>query len=59
MGRTPEIAPKPTPSAPATAPANPLKKPVQPVLPLFGPTIGAPNDKPKDRFPWEETTGIE
>ncbi len=49
------IAPKPTPPAPATAPDNPLKKPTQPVLALFG----APNDKPKEGFAWEETKGIE
>ena len=30
--KMPEIAPKPTPSAPATAPADPLKKPTQPML---------------------------
>ena len=53
--RMPEIAPTPTPSTPANAPADPLKKPTQPVLPLFG----APNGKPKEGFAWEETKGIE
>jgi hypothetical protein len=57
--RTPEIAPKPTPSAPANAPAHPLKKPTQPMLALFGSTIGAPDTKPKEVFAWEETKGIE
>ena len=53
--RMPDIAPKPTPSAPATALTDPLKKPTQPLLTL----IGAPNGKPKEGFVWEETTGIE
>src|SRR3974390_3210198 len=35
----PEIAPKPTPLAPATPPADPLKKPTQPMLALFGSTV--------------------
>ena len=55
----PEIAPKPTPSLPATAPADPLKKPTQPILALFGSTIGAPETKPKEAFAWEKTKGIE
>ncbi|MGA7572650.1 MAG: hypothetical protein WBV31_02890 [Terriglobales bacterium] len=55
----PEIAPKPTPLAPATAPADPLKKPTQPMLALFGSTIGAPETKPKEAFAWEKTKGIE
>jgi hypothetical protein len=55
----PEIAPKPTPSAPANAPADPVKKPTQPGLPLFGSIIGAPDTKPKEAFAWEETKGIE
>ena len=53
--RMPDIAPKPTPSAPANAPADPLKKPTQPVLALFRP----PNGEPKEGFAWEETKGIE
>ena len=60
----PEIAPKPTPLAPATAPADPLKKPTQPMLALFvstvnGSTTGAPETKPQEAFAWEETKGIE
>ena len=44
---------------PATAPADPLKKPTQPMLALFGSTIGAPETKPKEAFAWEKTKGIE
>jgi len=55
----PQIAPKPAPSVPANAPADPLKKPTQPLLALFGSTIGAPDTKPKDAFAWEKTKGIE
>ena len=57
--QTPEIAPKPAPSLPANAPADPLKTPTQPMLALFGPTIGAPETKPKEAFAWEKTKGIE
>lgn len=53
--RMPEIAPKPTPPAPATATADPLKKPTQPVLALFGPPHGEPNEG----FAWDEHNGIE
>jgi hypothetical protein len=55
MQGMPEIAPKPTPSAPAIAPADPLKKPTQAVLPLFG----ARNGERKEGFAWEETKEIE
>ena len=60
----PEIASKPAPLVPANAPADPLKKPTQPMLVLFGPTIngstiGAPETKPKEAFAWEKTKGIE
>jgi hypothetical protein len=60
----PEIAPKPEPSVPANAPADPLKKPTQPMLALFGPTvdgstIGAPETKREEAFTWERTKGIE
>jgi hypothetical protein len=55
----PEIAPKPAPSVPANAPADPLKKPTQPMLALFGSTIGVPETKPKEAFAWEKTKGIE
>ena len=44
---------------PANAPADPLKKPAQPMLGLFGSTIGAPETKPKEAFAWEKTKGIE
>ena len=54
----PEIASKPAPSVPAI-PADPLKKPTQPMLALFGATIGAPETKPKEAFAWEKTKGIE
>jgi hypothetical protein len=54
----PEIAPKPTPSVPPNAPAD-LKKPTQPMLALFGSTVGAPETKPKEAFAWEKTKGIE
>jgi len=55
----PEITPKATPLAPATSHADPLKKPTQPMLALFGATIGAPETKPKEAFAWEKTKGIE
>jgi hypothetical protein len=55
----PEIAAKPAPSVTANAPADPLKKPTQPMLALFGSTIGAPETKPKVAFAWEKTKGIE
>jgi hypothetical protein len=64
QGQMPEIAPKPAASVPANAPADPLKKPAQPMLALFGPTIsgstiGAPETKPREAFAWERTKGIE
>jgi hypothetical protein len=55
----PEIAPQPAPSVPGNAPADPLKKPTQPMLALFGSSIGAPETKPKEAFSWEKTKGIE
>jgi hypothetical protein len=55
----PESAPKPAPSVPANAPADPLKKPTQPMLALFGSTIGAPGTKPKKALAWDKTKGIE
>ena len=57
--QVPEIVPKPAPSVPANAPADPLKNPTQPMLALFGSTLGAPETKPKDAFAWEKTKGIE
>ncbi len=55
----PEIAPKPASSVPANTAADPLKKTTQPMLALFGSTIGAPETKPKEAFAWEKTKGIE
>jgi len=60
----PEIESERAPSVPANAPADPPKKPTQPMLALFGPTIngstiGAPETKPKEAFAWEKTKGIE
>jgi hypothetical protein len=57
--KMPKTMPKPTPAVPAIAVTEPLKKPTQPLLAIFGPKIGTPNDKPKKRFIWEETKGIE
>ncbi len=57
--QVPEIEPKPAPSVPAYAPADPVKKPAQPMLALFGSTIGAPETKAKEAFAWEKTKGIE
>jgi hypothetical protein len=48
------IAPKSTP-APSAASAQPLKKPIQPLLPLFE----APSGKPKEAFVWDETKEID
>ena len=53
--RTQPIAPKPTPPAPSTASTEPLKKPIQPVLPLFE----APGGKRKEAFVWNETKEID
>jgi hypothetical protein len=53
--RTQTIAPKPTPPASSTASAQPLKKRIQPVLPLFE----APSGKPKEAFVWNETEEID
>jgi|SRR5271156_2009359 len=53
--RTQTNAAKPTPPAQSTASAAPLKKPIQPVLPLFE----APSGKPKEAFVWNETKGID
>ena len=55
----PEIASKPAPSMPANARGDPLKMPTQPMLALFGSTIGAPETKPKEVFAWEKTKAIE
>jgi len=50
--RAQTIASKP---APSTASTGPLKKPIQPVLPLFE----APSGKPKEAFVWNETKEID
>lgn len=53
--RAQTIASKPTPPAPSTASTELLKKPIQPVLPLFE----APGGKPKEAFVWNETKEID
>jgi hypothetical protein len=57
--KIPEIARKTTPQAQTSIPADSLKKPIQPVLPIFGSTIDAANDRPKERFASKETKRIE
>jgi hypothetical protein len=57
--KIPEIARKSTPETQASIHAESLKKPIQPVLPLFGSTIAAADDKPKERFTSKETKRIE
>ena len=53
--RTQTVAPKTTLPAPSAASAEALKRPIQPVLPLFEPASG----KPKEAFVWNETKEIE
>ena len=57
--KIPEIARKATPQTQASIHAESLKKPIQPVLPIFGATIDDANDRPKDRFALKETKRIE
>jgi len=57
--KMPEIARKTTLQTPASIPAESLKKPIQPVLPIFGSTIIAADDSPKERFASKETKRIE
>jgi hypothetical protein len=57
--KIPEIARKATPQTQASIHAESLKKPIQPVLPLFGSTIAAADDRPKERFASKETKRIE
>ena len=57
--RTAGVAPKPASPSPVSAPAESLKKPIQPVLPLFGSTIVAADDRPKERFASKEAKRIE
>jgi len=54
-----DVAPKPASPSPVSAPADSLKKPIQPVLPLFGSTIAADDDRPKERFASKEAKRIE
>jgi len=53
------VAPKPASPLPVRGPANSLKKPIQPVLPIFGSTIDAADDRPKERFASKKTKRIE
>jgi hypothetical protein len=53
------IEPKPASPSPVSVPAGSLKKPIQPVLPIFGSTIAAADDRPKERFTSKETGRIE
>lgn len=57
--KMPEIARKATPQTQASIHAESLKKPIQPVLPIFGSTIAAADDRPKERFASKETKRIE
>jgi hypothetical protein len=57
--KMPEIARTMTPQAQTSIPAESLKKPIQPVLPLFGSTIAADDDRPKERFASKEAKRIE
>ena len=53
------IEPKPASPSPVSVPAGSLKKPIQSVLPIFGSTIAAADDRPKARFTSMETGRIE
>jgi hypothetical protein len=57
--KIPVIARRATPQTQASIHAESLKKPIQPVLPLFGSTIAAAEDRPKERFTSKETKRIE
>src|ERR1035437_10193051 len=54
-----EIARKATSQTQASIHADSPKKSIQPVLPIFGSTISAANDRPKERFASKETKRIE
>jgi hypothetical protein len=58
-GRIPEIVRKATPQTQASIHSESSKKPIQPVLPFFGSTIAANDDRPKERFASTETKRIE
>jgi hypothetical protein len=57
--KIPEIARKATPQTQVSIHAELSKKPIQPVLPFFGSTIAADDDRPKERFASKETKRIE
>ena len=57
--KIPEIARKATPQTQASIHSESSKKPIQPVLPIFGATIIAVDDRPKERAASKETKRIE
>ena len=57
--KIPEIARKATPQTQASIHSESSKKPIQPVLPFFGSTIAADDDRPKERFASKEAKRIE
>lgn len=57
--KTAGVASKPASPSPVSAPADSLKKPIQPVFPIFGSPIDAANDRLKERFASKETKRIE
>jgi hypothetical protein len=57
--KIPEIAPKATPQTQAGIHSESSKKPIQPMLPFFGSTIAADDDRRKERFTSTETKRIE
>ena len=57
--KIPEIVRKATPQTQASIHSESSKKPIQPVLPFFGSTIAADDDRPKERFASKETKRIE
>jgi hypothetical protein len=57
--KIPEIAPKATPQTQASIHSESSKKWIQPVLPFFGSTIAAADDRRKEQFASKETKRIE
>ena len=57
--KIPEIVRKATPQTQASIHSESSKKPIQPVLPFFGSTIAADDDRPKERFASKEAKRIE
>jgi hypothetical protein len=55
----PEIARRATPQTQASIHAESSKKPIQSVLPIFGSTIAAADEEPKERFTSKQTKRIE